>query len=53
MMSTRSTAEATLLFAGLALAGSEGPWFPWINLAGMAAFCAFAALASRRAGGRA
>lgn len=37
-----------LLFAGIALAGSSGPWFPWPNLAGAGMFVAFAALAGRQ-----
>jgi hypothetical protein len=36
---------AALFFAGLLLAGSEGPLFPWPNLAGVALFGLFALLA--------
>jgi len=25
-----------LFFAGIMVAGSDGPWFPWANLAGLA-----------------
>jgi hypothetical protein len=47
MQLIRTTTAGLLFITGLALAGSDGPYFPIINFAGAGLFCLVPVLARR------